>query len=149
MCAYSNCRNEFLVIINGYVEFNPTVRGLRLSSMYLDLKTVVSLHLISKYELQKTVYYVKCTTIDHSASTGSRKQKVWLAGASLFTLHTLQMWFGKPCEVWPAVPSSGLLFVPISSIFSRVVYCKCSMKFGQFFGTDYVVVYTLHHFNLD
>ena len=28
MCAYSNCRNEFLVIINGYVEFNPTVRGL-------------------------------------------------------------------------------------------------------------------------
>ena len=29
MCAYSNCRNEFLVIINGYVEFNPTVRGLR------------------------------------------------------------------------------------------------------------------------
>ena len=29
MCAYSNCRNEFLVIINGYVEFNPTVRGLK------------------------------------------------------------------------------------------------------------------------
>ena len=28
MCAYSNYRNEFLVIINGYVEFNPTVRGL-------------------------------------------------------------------------------------------------------------------------
>ena len=28
MCAYSNCRNEFLVIINSYVEFNPTVRGL-------------------------------------------------------------------------------------------------------------------------
>ena len=25
---YSNCRNEFLVIINGYVEFNPTVRRL-------------------------------------------------------------------------------------------------------------------------
>ena len=29
MCVYSNCRNEFLVIINGYVEFNPTVRGLK------------------------------------------------------------------------------------------------------------------------
>ena len=29
MCAYGNCRNEFLVIINGYVEFNPTVRGLK------------------------------------------------------------------------------------------------------------------------
>ena len=28
MCVYGNCRNEFLVIINGYVEFNPTVRGL-------------------------------------------------------------------------------------------------------------------------
>ena len=28
MCAYSNRRNEFLVIINGYVEFNPTLRGL-------------------------------------------------------------------------------------------------------------------------
>ena len=28
VCAYGNCRNEFLVIINGYVEFNPTVRGL-------------------------------------------------------------------------------------------------------------------------
>ena len=28
MCVYGNCRNEFLVMINGYVEFNPTVRGL-------------------------------------------------------------------------------------------------------------------------
>ena len=31
MCAFGNCRNEFLVIINGYVEFNPTVRGLSFS----------------------------------------------------------------------------------------------------------------------
>ena len=39
MCANSNCRNEFLVIIDGYVEFNPTVRGLIRGLTVLEIKT--------------------------------------------------------------------------------------------------------------
>ena len=34
MCAYSDCRNEFLVIINSHVEFDPTVRGLISSAIF-------------------------------------------------------------------------------------------------------------------
>ena len=79
--------------------------------------------------LAEVQYYAKCTTIIDQSDMGSKKQEVWIAGVSLFASHTCQMWFGKPCEVWPAIPSSDLMFVTISFIVSRVAYCKCSMNF--------------------
>ena len=54
MCAYGNCRNEFLVIINGYIEFNPTVRGL---SAYAFIPTGRNYALISEEAPNKTAKY--------------------------------------------------------------------------------------------
>lgn len=100
--------------------------------------------------LAEMQYYAKCTAIhDHSASTSlsSKKQEVWIAGVSLFLLCTLvkcgmanHVKFGLPCP-----SSSDLLFVPISSIVTRVAYCKCSVDYGQLIATDHIFVVSPIH----
>lgn len=86
--------------------------------------------------LAEVQYFAKCTVLIHDQSA----IEMWIVAVSLFTLHNCKMWYGKPCEVWPAVPSLDIVFVPISSIICRVAYCKSSVNFGRIIGTDHVII---------
>ena len=65
---------------------------------------------------------------------------VWLVAVNFFESHVCKVWYGKPMEVWPAIPVPNLCYIPVSFIVSRIAYRDCWVNFGREIGTDHVVV---------
>lgn len=81
-------------------------------------------------------YFAECKLVN------SRSQKsFWIAAISEFMEHQCKVWFGKPTQVWCTAPkSTGVEYIPISFIRSRVVFTKTKFNFGQHIGEDSVYI---------
>ena len=64
----------------------------------------------------------------------------WFVAVSFYFDHQCRVWFGSPTEVWSAVASPDIFFLPLSCIRSRVAYCKKEVHFGHVIGNDSVII---------
>lgn len=67
-------------------------------------------------------------------------QTMWMANVSYYDQHNCRVWYGCSVEVWAAVTSQGVYFVPISKVKCRVAYSKQEVNFGSVIGTDKIII---------
>lgn len=65
---------------------------------------------------------------------------MWMANVSYYDQHNCRVWYGSSVEVWAAVTSQGVYFVPISKVKCRVAYSKQEVNFGSVIGTDKIII---------
>ena len=64
----------------------------------------------------------------------------WFVAVKLYSGHLCKVWFGSPTEVWSAVTTPDMHFLPLTCIKSRVAYCKKTVDFGRVIGNDSVIL---------
>ena len=90
----------------------------------------------SNVVLAEVQYFFKCNVRVGSDGVIT----FWFVAVSFYSEHTCKVWFGLPTEVWSAVTTPGIFFLPLACIKSRVAYCKTSVNFGRVVGTDSVII---------
>lgn len=63
-----------------------------------------------------------------------------MVAVKLFFLIVCKVWFSVPTEVWSAVNTPDIYFLPLTCIKSRVAYCKKTVNFGRVVGDDSVII---------
>ena len=100
--------------------------------------SIVKVKTLGKEKLAEVQYYAKCTI----TSQASKSLNFWLAAVSFFPEHQCKHWYGRPTEVWGGISDLDVCFLPLCDIQDRVTFTKSSVHFGQFIGTDKVIVIT-------
>ena len=72
--------------------------------------------------------------------TGDDMRTFAFVALCFYDPHKFKPWFGFPTEVWSAVTSPDISFVPLDKVKSRVAYSKQTFYFGRVIGEDSVMI---------
>lgn len=90
----------------------------------------------TKIKLANIEFFFRCNVRVRSESVVS----FWFVAVKLYSDHLCKVWFGSPTEVWSAVTTPGMYFLPLTCIKCRVAYCKKTVNFGRVIGNDSVII---------
>ncbi len=108
------------------VKLGKFILGSKKSRYSASLMKVKNTNVI--VTLAEVQHYARCTAFNERTRT---KKEVWLVAVNFFESHVCKVWYGKPMEVWPAIPVPNLYYIPISFIVSRIAYRDCWVNFGR------------------